>query len=157
MSEYSKDDHINLIREEQKKRLERIQLVQCNLITSYTLTKDEKNLLASLQSDITFPSPAAIGANADLHGFRLVGQLSKEGRRPPSEIAALLHSEVSEFFEGQRLGKADDVKGGAAEEFADIYIRLMDACDEYNIDIAAAVRKKHERNIKRAYLHGKLF
>lgn len=39
-------------------------------------------------------------------------------------------------------------------ELADVVIRLMDMCDHYGIDLAAAVVEKHEFNKSRPYRHG---
>jgi len=122
-----------------------------------TLSGGECEMIQNLPLKMTIVSPIAISTNAKLHGFRLAGEQSPSGRRSASELAALLHSEISEFFEGQRKGKMNDEKGGAGEELADIYIRLADTADELGIDLATEVRKKHEANIKRPYLHGKLF
>lgn len=148
---------IGSIRGEQKERLHQIQMFNDPEQAEYSLDRENYALQQSLSHTVTIVSPKAIGANAEVHGFRLAGQLSDLGRRPVSELTALLHSEVSEFFEGQREGKGDDEYGGAGEELADIYIRLADTCDEMGIDLATEVLKKHTKNIQRRYLHGKLF
>lgn len=104
-----------------------------------------------------FPSPKAIGMNADIHGFRLEGQQFPDKRRPIYLHTSLLHSEVNEIFEGIRNGIPINGKGGLREEAADVYIRLADLCDEYEINLVKAVNEKHLKNIQREWMHGKKF
>jgi NTP pyrophosphatase (non-canonical NTP hydrolase) len=63
-----------------------------------------------------------------------------------------LHSEVSEAAEAIR----DNDSEGFAEELADIFIRLVNLCEVWNIDLEDEVRKKHFKNLTRPYLHGRL-
>ncbi len=72
----------------------------------------------------------------------------------PSDIDTMLlriHSEVSEASEAAR----DENKLELAEEMADIFIRLANACEVMGIDLEAEVIKKHEKNLKRNRLHGR--
>jgi NTP pyrophosphatase (non-canonical NTP hydrolase) len=62
-----------------------------------------------------------------------------------------LHSEVSEAAEAIR----DNDSEGFAEELADIFIRLVNLCEVWSIDLEAEVRKKHTKNLTRLYLHGR--
>ena len=62
-----------------------------------------------------------------------------------------IHSEVSEASEAVR----DNDMKNLAEEFADIFIRLADACEVMNINLEHEVQKKMEKNEKRQYLHGR--
>ena len=79
-----------------------------------------------------------------------------------------LHDEVSELHEAWRNNKLYDLcdktekmeKLGiiplscAAEEMADIIIRVLDNARKLEIDIQSAVERKHEYNKTRAYRHG---
>jgi len=72
----------------------------------------------------------------------------------PGDIDTLLlriHSEVSEASEAAR----DENKEELAEEMADIFIRLVNACEVMGIDLEDEVRKKHDRNLLRGKLHGR--
>lgn len=73
--------------------------------------------------------------------------------KPPrafGDDVALLHSEVSEAYEGYRNGDMANV----AEELADVLIRLLDTAKRYDIDLDHEVAKKLEKNRKRGYRHG---
>lgn len=63
---------------------------------------------------------------------------------------ALIHSEVSEALEADRIGDADHF----SEELADVCIRVFDLCGHKNIDLGAAIIKKMEKNKSRPYRHG---
>ena len=63
----------------------------------------------------------------------------------------LINTEVSELLEDIRNN--DIEKYG--EESADIVIRIMNWCTRKGIDLGAHILKKHEKNQKREYLHGK--
>lgn len=52
--------------------------------------------------------------------------------RPFDDDIALLHSEISEMYEGHRKGDAANV----AEEMADILIRLLDTAHRYRLDVS---------------------
>ena len=68
---------------------------------------------------------------------------------------ALIHSEVSECLEALRQDPPD--MDNAAEELADICIRVFDLAGYLNLDLIQAIHKKMERNRERPYLHGKRF
>ena len=72
--------------------------------------------------------------------------------RNPMEIAALIHSEVSEFVEEERRAEYDEEK--AMEEMADVIIRVVDYCAFRGWDIDMAVAKKMEKNRTRERRHG---
>ncbi len=72
----------------------------------------------------------------------------------PSEIDLPLlriHSEVSEAGEAVRDNDMEQL----AEEFADIFIRLVDACEVMSVDLEAETERKMAINEKRPYLHGR--
>ncbi len=73
-----------------------------------------------------------------------------DGDRPFSADIALLHSEVSEAYEGYRNNDANNV----AEELADVLIRLLDTAERHNIDLVGETIKKLKRNAERGYRHG---
>ena len=72
----------------------------------------------------------------------------------PDEIDTMLlriHSEVSEASEAAR----DENMKELAEEMADIFIRLANACEVMGIDLEEEVKKKQTKNIQRPKLHGR--
>ncbi len=72
----------------------------------------------------------------------------------PSDIDTMLlriHSEVSEASEAARDENMEEL----AEEMADIFIRLANACEVMGIDLEAEVAKKHGKNLLRQKLHGR--
>ena len=72
----------------------------------------------------------------------------------PKDIDTMLlriHSEVSEAGEAAR----DENKEKLAEEMADIFIRLTNACKVMGIDLETEVQKKHDKNLGREKLHGR--
>ena len=76
------------------------------------------------------------------------------------EIAALIHSEVSEALEDYRLGltysrySPSGKPVGMDFELADIVIRVMDYCGADGIDLEACIEIKHEYNKGRSHRHG---
>lgn len=69
------------------------------------------------------------------------------------ECIALIHSELSEALESDRIGNNTHI----AEELADAVIRIMDLAESRNINLYAAMLFKHEKNLERPYKHGKLY
>jgi hypothetical protein len=87
--------------------------------------------------------------------------------RPFSADIALLHSEVSEMYEAYRdWGLKDMTKEdpsdqnirqkpeGVGSEAADIFIRLLDTCDRFNINLIQEFSRKLAFNATRGYKHG---
>ena len=62
-----------------------------------------------------------------------------------------IHSEVSEASEAIR----DDNFKGFAEELADIFIRLVNLCEVWGINLEKEVIEKHNTNMNRPNLHGR--
>ncbi|GAF87780.1 unnamed protein product [marine sediment metagenome] len=62
-----------------------------------------------------------------------------------------IHSEVSEASEAVRDKNVEEF----AEELADIFIRLVNLCEVWKIDLEEEVIKKHNKNVDRPHLHGR--
>ena len=74
-----------------------------------------------------------------------------EQERSVGDDAALLHSEVTEFFEAWRKDKGyDEIEG----ELADILIRLCDTATRQGVDLEGAFDRKMEINWARPHRHG---
>lgn len=73
---------------------------------------------------------------------------------------ALLHSEVSEMLEAYRdkqMVTSKDATGkpiGMPSEVADVFIRLLDVCYRYKIDLEEEFLTKMAYNETRGYRHG---
>ena len=63
---------------------------------------------------------------------------------------ALIHSEVSEALEADRVGNRELFE----EELADICIRVFSLCGHMNIDLEKRIVDKMVDNYKRPYKHG---
>jgi len=94
--------------------------------------------------------------NARAHGFWDADQ--NIGNK-----CALIHSEVSEFFEGYRKGKHVEPdehcpnNTNQSIELADIIIRVADLAGYLCIDLEDAIKAKMDYNKGRPHLHGKKF
>lgn len=65
-------------------------------------------------------------------------------------MLALIHSEVSEALEADRIGDDENF----AEELADVVIRVFDLCGFMNIDLGTEIDKKMAKNRLRPHMHG---
>jgi len=85
-----------------------------------------------------------------------------EKPRSPLELAALFHTEISEFTEACREGLppiaySPDESGkpeGPVVELADTLIRIFDACGANGWDLQKALVMKTEYNKTREHRHG---
>lgn len=73
-----------------------------------------------------------------------------ESRNIPEKLACI-HEEISEVLQAYRKKEDDKIP----EELADIIIRTMDLAEHLKINLSKAIIKKHNKNLKRQYLHGK--
>lgn len=83
-----------------------------------------------------------------------------------AEDVALLHTEASEMYEAFRRwglkdatfqsGDAHELPKpeGVGSEAADVFIRLLDTCERYGIDLRAEYERKMAYNRTRPYRHG---
>lgn len=74
--------------------------------------------------------------------------------RPIPELLMLIVSEASEGLESYRNNISEKERHCLSEELADIVIRVWDISVALGFDIADAVNRKHQINLKRPYRHG---
>jgi NTP pyrophosphatase (non-canonical NTP hydrolase) len=94
--------------------------------------------------------------NSVLHGF----YDCPDGTSVPAKIA-LMHTELSELFEGFRRGKNTKPDEHCPDftneeiELADLLIRAFDYAGWRQLRLGGAILAKHEYNKTRPYLHNK--
>jgi NTP pyrophosphatase (non-canonical NTP hydrolase) len=76
------------------------------------------------------------------------------------ECVSLFHAELSEALEADRKNKGESEKipgfSCIEEEFADLFIRVMDTSEFMNLRLAEAILAKNEYNKGREHRHGGL-
>ena len=85
------------------------------------------------------------------HGFYNHVHEDRDGICVPSKIA-LIHSELSEALEDDRIGSSK-----IGEELADAVIRIADLAEYLKIDLEKEIERKMKINEKRPFKHGKLY
>lgn len=85
----------------------------------------------------------------------------EEEERNFGELMMLAVTELAEAFEDWRNGRSvtevyfeGQKPCGIPIEFADVFIRLMDNCEKFGIDLASAIHLKMLYNATRPYRHG---
>jgi len=91
-------------------------------------------------------------------GWRTADSGSREGHEFAAYVA-LLHSEASEALEAYRDKcwsdtRTDGKPVGVGPELADVFIRLLDMCDIWEIDLRAETRRVLDYGWTRPYRHG---
>lgn len=71
--------------------------------------------------------------------------------KPTLDVTGMDCSRVSEDDGGYN---ADVKPEGVASEFADVFIRLLDDCDRFGIDLEAEYERKMRYNRTRSFRHG---
>lgn len=96
---------------------------------------------------------ALIAATGENNALREFAEMALGGL-----TLALIHSEVSEALENQRLGGVPDDKipefSGVEAELADVVIRIMDTAACNGLRVAEAIIAKMEMNRGREHKHG---
>lgn len=127
------------------------------------------------------PAPQTIEQMQEqVYGVNVANGWFAGQERTFGDDVALLHSEVSEMFEAYRQWGTGDVTGhspvcnimvhindgttppcscggkpeGVGSEIADVFIRLLDTCERYNINLRAEYERKIAHNKTRGYKHG---
>jgi NTP pyrophosphatase (non-canonical NTP hydrolase) len=90
--------------------------------------------------------------NSEVHGFHDHTAGEHLERLGSVTRLALIMTECAEAIEELRAPTFDPE--AYASELADIFIRLGDLAIETNVDLGAAVAKKHAKNIGRPVMHG---
>lgn len=80
-------------------------------------------------------------------------------RLQKSQKIALIGTEVSELLEGIRANTDSGLPGftNEEEEAADIIIRVLDYCGQYQLRIGEAIEAKMDKNRDRPHKHAKEF
>lgn len=97
----------------------------------------------------------------DIHDWAVNKGWWEDSERPLGEQFANFHSEISEAWEEWRNGYAvneiyfnGEKPEGVPIELADTIIRIMDTCENYGIDLDAAIEIKMRYNETRPHRHG---
>ena len=75
-----------------------------------------------------------------------------EKERNMGEALMLIVTELAEAMEAHRVQDHENFR----EEIADTFIRLLDLCGGFKIDIEGEIAKKSVKNKSRPYKHGKI-
>lgn len=128
--------------------------IQTNLDALQSLAEDI-NQWAVRKGFQSLPQPLEELCKYNQEVGQLVTQLVK------SQKIALIHSEASELLEGLRKPSASGAETfgftNEEEEAADILIRLLNYCGQFNLRIGAATGAKMAKNENRPFKHGKQF
>lgn len=111
----------------------------------YHITDEQVKALRSMQHTIHTSCVAA--------GWYLDLETGEPKKRNFGEVITLMHSELSEAYEGYRKGLMDDHlphRKAAEVELADAILRVLDTSGAHGFDIAGAMQEKFLYNQQRA-------
>lgn len=90
---------------------------------------------------------------------KIIEEFGEEGETVVKlSVHQLINTEVSEMSEGVRKDSYDDhlpQERSEDVEAADTFIRLLDYCYGFDIDVVTMIIKKIDYNVERPYMHGK--
>ena len=113
----------------------------------YHLCRMDERLRSQLNEVVSIPSPQAIWANAELHGWHAPATTLNDD-------LVHIHCEVSEAFKASFSGKMEGMDS-VGEELADIVIGAFHTARKHGIDIVSEIHRKHQYNTTRTSIHSK--
>lgn len=137
----------------------------------------DSGLLLSWFANLMQSGAASAGSIPHMQGEVLANNIAHgwfDKDRTFGDDIALLHSEVSEMLEawrehgladvtdsirpgphpGELIGTAQAKPEGVGSEVADLFIRLLDFCQRYGVNLAAEYQRKMAYNKTRPHRHG---
>lgn len=110
-------------------------------MTEYKVSEEGAKMLADWADEFVTEEDAELTLADMQDEVREVNEANGwfDSERPFSADIALLHTEVSELFEAMLNNDPENV----GEEFADIFIRLLDTAERYDYDLSGNISIPH--------------